>query len=459
MQLIPSILLILAGAAQQPAPTPTARPDLAARAEALCQHVAEAQVAVGFAAGILRDGEVWVGGFGETELGSGRRPDGDTLYEIGSITKVFTGLLLADAVERGSVTLEGEVNDHLPEEAHLPVFEEQPIQLWHLATHTSALPRMPGNFDPADPRRPYVDYDLERLFATLPKQRLRRAPGERYEYSNLAAGLLGQVLVRVEERPYEELLIEHLLVPLGLDDTCIELSEEQRSRLAAPYDPDRRPEVEWAFGVLAPAGALRSTVDDLLTFARATLDPPEGTLGEVLRSAQEVRFDPEDGAMRVGLGWHLLPERRAVLHNGRTGGYSASLAVDLDRRCAVVFLNNSPGREVGRLAQQLWALASGEEVGENPIRPVAKLAPEVLARYLGKYRFGLFQDMEITLEEGSLMSQMSFQSAVPVYPASETEWYYRAVEARLVFELDEEGAPTGVTLYQGGLELVAKKVE
>ena len=84
----------------------------------------------------------------------------------------------------------------------------------------------------------------------------------------------------------------------------------------------------------------RSTVDDLLTFARATLDPPEGTLGEVLRSAQEVRFDPEDGAMRVGLGWHLLPERRAVLHNGRTGGYSASLAVDLDRRCAVVFLNN-----------------------------------------------------------------------------------------------------------------------
>lgn len=447
-----ALLLLFAGVA------PGGQEETFERADELARRVAEADVAVGFAVGIAIDGRTFVRGYGETERGGGTAPDGRTLYEIGSITKVFTGVLLADAVGLGRATVDDEVNAHLPGEVRLGSPEDPPVLLRHLAAHTSGLPRMPGSWASEEPHQPYLGYDVERLYTTVTRVELMSPPGTKYAYSNLGVGLLGHLLERACETPYEELLRRRILAPLELDDTAITLSAEQRERLAPPYDPDRRPEHEWQFGVLAPCGALRSTVDDLLAFSRATIDPPDAPVGVALRRSLEPLSGPEVDT-RVGYGWHLEDDGRVLYHNGRTGGYAASLAVHLERRAALVLLTNSPGTEVASLATQLFRLVSGDEPGELVLRVPASLDREVLARYEGKYRFAPFQELTVVLEDDGLFASMTFQPALGIYPASETEFYYRAVDATLTFELDEEGVPAAVVLRQASVDRRAARVE
>ncbi|HJO26170.1 MAG TPA: serine hydrolase [Planctomycetota bacterium] len=445
------------------------------RVDALAKEVEASGVAVGFVIGMYLDETTFVRGYGETAIGSKRTPNGATLYEIGSLTKIFTGLLLADAVTTGTVSLEDPVNMFLPSPVQLPSFEEEladgnilhPVRLRHLATHTAALPRMPGNFKPADPTRPYEDYDLELLYSGLVKWKPPRSPGRSYSYSNLGAALLGHLLELAHDRPYAELLRSRIFIPLDLTNTVLVPDEDQRARLASPYDADLQPAAEWNFSVLAPCGALRSTADDMLTFMRACLDEPGAGdspthLQAALRLARQECFDggpDRPGGQRMSLGWHLLPGEEVLFHNGRTGGYSSSIVVDLKRRTGLIFMTNSPGTEVGVLATQIHSLLRGEEPPPNKLKIAVELGTEVLGRYVGKYHFGPFQDLEITRDGAHLLARMTMQPAVRIYPENETEFFYRAVEARLVFELDEEGSPLSLTLLQNGLRLQAKRLE
>jgi CubicO group peptidase (beta-lactamase class C family) len=449
-------ILCVVAACQNPGPAPNSR---AHDIRSLARPVVEGEVAVGFVVGTLSEGENWVGGFGETRLGSQEAPGAQTLYEIGSITKVFTGILLAGAVLRGEVDLEDPVNRFLPAEAQIPDHASGPVRLWHLTTHTSGLPRMPGNFKPANAADPYVDYSEANLFAGLPKLKLLGPPGEKYVYSNLGGGLLGVVLARATGQPYGNLLRKRILDPLGLRDTRISLDEGQRARLAPPYDADRSPANEWHFDVLAPAGALRSTADDLLRFARAVLDPPKSELGDALRKSHEELFVSADGKFHVAFGWHKFPNGSVISHDGRTLGYAASLTLDLEHNEALVFLTNSPGREVGVLAAQALDVMLEKEVRPNPVRVELHLSDAVLNRYVGTYRFGAFQELVVSRREGGLLAQMTFQGAAPLYASGEREFFYRAVDARLIFELDEDEQPTGLALHQNGQVSRAQRTE
>jgi serine-type D-Ala-D-Ala carboxypeptidase/endopeptidase len=280
--------------------------------------------------------------------------DGRTLFEIGSITKVFTGILLADMIERGEVRLEDPVAQFLPDGTPVPSRNGKQIRLVDLATHSSGLPRMPSNFAPADPSNPYADYSAERLYEFLRGHTLTRGIGERAEYSNIGVGLLGHALSRRAGTSYEALVTERILEPLGMANTRIVLRPEDRARLAPGHSPSGMPVPNWDLDALAGAGALRSSTDDMLKFLEANINPPENRVGRAIRAAQTPRVTFND-TMRVGLLWltqKTMFGRTVVWHNGGTAGYRTFIGFDPERRVGVVVLSNR-SNSVDRIGQHL----------------------------------------------------------------------------------------------------------
>ena len=177
---------------------------------------------------------------GNRRAGETNTVDADTIFEIGSITKVFTTTLLEDMVERGEVKLDGPISKYLPASVKAPSRNGREIALLDLATHTSGLPRLPGNLSvwhiATHAENPYADYTLKMLYDFLSGYKLKRDIGSKYEYSNLGVGLLGQLLAFKAGTNYESLVVERVCKPLKMEDTCITLSPELQSRLASGHD-------------------------------------------------------------------------------------------------------------------------------------------------------------------------------------------------------------------------------
>ena len=175
----------------------------------LARPLIEGEWLTGLSIGLVAGDDVYFYGFGHVATNRPRAPDADTIFEIGSVTKAFTALVLADAVGRMRVELDDPVSRWLGEGRAVPTFDGREITLAQLASHTSGLPRMPANFAPADPDNPFADYGEDALYEFLASYELPRAPGQRYEYSNLATGLLGHALARREQTSFEQLVTEH----------------------------------------------------------------------------------------------------------------------------------------------------------------------------------------------------------------------------------------------------------
>ncbi len=381
-----------------------------------------------------------------------------TILEIGSVSKALTGLLLAEMAARGEVALEDPVRRYLPDSVQVPARDGREITLLDLASHTSGLPRLPDNLAPADPSDPYAGYDAGRLYRFLSGHTLRRDPGTLYEYSNLGAGLLGHVLERAGGRPYETLVVERILAPLGMHDTRITPTPEQRARLAGGHGADLAPVKGWTFDALAGAGAWRSTVLDLLRLLGAMLEPPAGTLGEALTTAMEPRRPAGSPGLRIGLGWHVLERggRTVTWHNGQTGGFHSFVAVDRAGRAGVVVLSNA-GTNVDDIGFHLLDPALPLR-HPGPPRPTVEVPVATLQRSVGRYELAPEFAIEVTLEDGALHAQATGQQRFRLYAASPTRFFLRVVEAEVGFTEDASGTVTGLVLYQGGRETAGRKV-
>jgi len=275
---------------------------------------------------------------------AGRLPDGaSSLFEIGSITKVFTATLLADMARSGLVALDDPVAVHLPPDVRMPR-RGRAITLEDLASHRSGLPRLPRGLllqaltrDRGDP---YARVDAARLEAAAMRTPPRREPGRRVAYSNYGVGLLAHVLARRAGMGYDELVRERIGAPLGLRDTGTAIDG---GRLARGHSRLGRPKPHWHFDALAGAGALRSTAADLLAFLRLHAGEPAGPLTDAARETQIARA--HTSGLEFGLGWMLLPGSRKVpydvlFHDGGTGGFRSAAAVSPERRVAVVVLSS-----------------------------------------------------------------------------------------------------------------------
>jgi D-alanyl-D-alanine-carboxypeptidase/D-alanyl-D-alanine-endopeptidase len=288
--------------------------------------------------GVVQNGKAFSAGFGRVSSTNAAAPDAATVFEIGSITKVFTGILLAQMQLDGRVTLDDPIARHLPSGFALPD-ALHPVTLTHLSTHTAGLPRLPANLDLSGPRavNPYARYTAADLHTALRATKPARAPGAGYDYSNYGTALLGHLLERRAGRPYAELLAEHICTPLEMTDTVLTLNKSQRHRLTPGHSPRGAVVPNWDFDAFAPAGGLRSCVGDLLKFMQVNLATNSAAPGPALVLAQQSRF--KSGTMEMGLGWHIQGGRR-LWHNGGTGGYASFLALDRTRGTGVVLLSN-----------------------------------------------------------------------------------------------------------------------
>ncbi|MGO4831983.1 serine hydrolase domain-containing protein, partial [Rhizobiaceae sp. 2RAB30] len=253
-----------------------------------------------------------------------RTVDGGTVFEIGSVTKVFTALLLADMTAKGEAVLSDPVALDLPSRV-LPERNDQAIRLIDLATHTSGLPRLPANLDPKDPANPYADYSDGQLYGFLAEHELTRDIGSEFEYSNLGYGLLGQALAARAHTSYEDLVRSRITSPLNMQSTAVTLSPGMRDRATGAHDASLEPVPYWELPTLAGAGALRSTAEDLLNF----LEPALGFRDLPLAAAFAIMPDtrrPIDGSdVEMALGWVVSRKGgdEIIWHNGGTGGHAS----------------------------------------------------------------------------------------------------------------------------------------
>jgi CubicO group peptidase (beta-lactamase class C family) len=427
---------------------------------ALIQGRVEEGRATGIVVGVREaDGTHRIVAYGDP--GPGALPlDGESVFEIGSITKVFTGILLAEMAASGEVSLEDQVQDHVPPEVTIPSRNGGQIRLVDLATHRSGLPRLPDNMDPAEATNPYADYTVAQLHEFLSGHTLRRDIGAEFEYSNLGTGLLGQVLAGVNSSDWESLVKESLLEPLGMEMSGVTLSPEMREHLALGHNPAGEVVPNWDIPTFAGAGALRSNAEDMLVFLDANLGEPKGLLEEAMRVSHEPRL-PAGSGMRIGLNWitRTSGEGTIVWHNGGTGGYRSFLGFDPVREVGVVVLTNSSqsADDIG-----FHLLNSAIPLADPPTPPVERdeieVGTELLEEYVGLYELTPSFQIEVTLEGGGLHVQATGQPRFPIFAETETRFFLKVVNAQVTFVRSEAGEVTELILHQGGLDQTAQRV-
>ena len=440
-----------------------AAPEVGAYAYAVEKHLMpliEAEVIPGAVVGVYRDGEASfypIGTLDYEGVDGEEMPTAETLYEIGSISKVLTGVLFADAIRRGEVTKDTLVDDLLPEGVDAMDFDGTEVALWHLTTHSSGWPTSPANLRPTDPDRPYFGYTEEKLYEFISKVEPKREPGTEFEYSNISVGLLGTLIAKNAGVGYEELVMERVIEPLGIEGFRIAMDDEERGRLAPATSGGRATKPYESLGVLDPAGMWIASAPELLEFAAANLTDGEGEIYESLQMARKPMFKNDYG--QVCFGWMLARDGSSYWHNGKTGGYSSYMASNPVLQTAVVVLTNGA---------TLYTTGAGERifqqiVGMNPdpiqIESAEPIDQEYAARLVGNYDSPFFK-MFITLERGRLFARITNQSALMIEPTDEVNRYrYSGVDAELVFDVPEEGSATRVTLHQNGMEYPCGRVE
>jgi CubicO group peptidase (beta-lactamase class C family) len=434
---------------------PVCADELQEHIDALVRPAIEDELIVGCVVGVVKDGESRIFAYGQAAKGDPAPPTAETIFEIGSATKAFTGALLSILAEDGAVEVDDPVQKYLPEGVHMPVKDERPITLADLATHTSGLPRLPDNLSISDAANPYSDYGVDKMYAFVNAHQLGRAPGK-YEYSNVGMGLLGHVLALHAGATYEELIERRIAGPLKMTDTCIQLTDEQRARMAPAYDASLNPVPAWDLPTIAGAGALRSTMHDMLAFVAANLDESDAPLPSSLRAAHEKRHDMDDG-LAIGLGWHIARDGVTRWHNGLTGGHSSWMSVVQPMHVGVVVLSNTGTLKTTELGEQITRVAGGMKVEPAARRKEVAVDPAVLESYAGVYEVVPAFALTVTVDKGRLMVQATGQENFPVFATSPTEFFYKVVDAQLTFATDASGAVSELVLHQNGRHLKAKR--
>jgi len=357
-----------ATSADQPASFP---PDEEIRA--LLAEVVPDTRSHGIILGLLEpDGSRRVIAYGSTGP-SGAPLNAGSVLEIGSLSKVFIGVLLADMIQRGEVELTEPIAGLLPPHVRVPTRSGREITLLDLATHTSGLPTMPGNFPEPENAEAYAGYTVDQMYEFLSSYELPKDPGGESQYSNLIS-LLGYGLARRAGKPYEVLLRERIFSPLGMEETAVTLTAEMERRMTEGSSGFGDPQPHFVAPAFAPSGGLKSTINDMLDFVEANLVEADTGLYAALRYARQPQRPIGDSGDFYGLGWGTDSLGHAVGHSGGTFGYNSYIYIDSEKRRALVALANFSGNRANEVGVHLLDQA------EFP-RPRPLVALEVAAVY------------------------------------------------------------------------------
>ncbi len=417
--------------------TPELSPGIAADLNRMIDRESVRAVTIG----LYDNGKSEFVGFGRLSDDDTRQPDGSTVFEIGSISKVFTSLLVQVQVEAKNLDWDQSIASYLPD-INFASPEVAAITLRELSTHTSGLPRLPNNMKFANSSNPYAGYTRRDLLSFVSSYKPDSLAKE-YEYSNLGAGLLGVIAADASNSNYADAMKRNVLTPLGLGDTHAGLRTDLLDRLAIGFS-DSADMPNWdGSDALAGAGALVSTANDMLLFVHHSLNNTgtENTITAIQRRQNE---GP------TALGWHIhdLDEGETMLwHNGGTGGYASFLAIRPDTGTAVVILATST--EYESVTELGFAQITGSARTKN--------AADVDA-YLGTYKLAEGFILTVFSDDGRLYAQATGQGAFLLNHESDDDFSYAPADIKVVFERDESGVVGKLTLLQAGNETLAPRV-
>ncbi|HEX3599324.1 MAG TPA: serine hydrolase domain-containing protein [Lacipirellulaceae bacterium] len=436
--------------------------------EKTAKPLVENKVVDGLSIGYI-EGEHW----GIVHLGTANqakeKPNNLTVYELGSISKLFTSLLLSDAVVRGDINLNATVEVPNPAGIRLPSRDGRSIKWIDLSTHRSGLPPLPSNMPLTDLVNPYRDYDSKKAAEFLNQYELPRKPGERQEYSNFGASVLGYLLAQKAGKSYEELLRERITEPLKMTDCTVSLSDDQTKRLATPHDKFGSAASQWAFADLPGAGGVHATMRDMMRFARAQLNPPSATFGEAIDLAWKQHTEADASGAAMGLGWMIAGDGQTRWHNGGTGGFSTALFINRNIKSAVIVLcNTHVSNEIDQLAIKLIQKAAGAPAREE-VKPEANatsghdstklpIDAKLRSRLVGRYQLNPNFIFDVQDQDGHLMVGITNQATQEVFPDAPTRWSYHGVDATLEFKLMKTGSAKSLVLHQNGANQTARRI-
>jgi D-alanyl-D-alanine-carboxypeptidase/D-alanyl-D-alanine-endopeptidase len=406
---------------------------------------------VGIVVGVIGPGGRRVISYGQPNEGDPRPVDGDTVFEIGSMTKVFTALVLADMLGRSEVALEDPIAKYLPVGVKLPERDGQPITLLDVATHTSGLPLMPDGLPPLS-ELATAKYSNSQLYQFLARYELPRQSGKKWDYSNIGYALLGQALAARAAMDYEALLRTRVIAPLKLNSSGITLSPTVTAKLAVGHDASLQPTPPIStvpiMAVMMPAGGVLSTVNDLLTFLSVAMGYERSPLAPSMATMLSTQRPAPGGEQ--ALGWMVTGkgDDQLIVHDGGTFGYASSMVWDPKNRVGVVVLSNHVA-DVGDVARHLL----------RPNRPLAKptatkrteiaLDSAILDGYAGRYTSGI-EAFIITREGAFLTIQLPGDWGLPklrLRPESLRDFFVTELPLRVAFQTDNDGRVTGLLVY------------
>lgn len=335
--------------------------------------------AIGAAVGLIDRGEVSFFTYGKKSVHEDDPITTDTIFEIGSITKVFTTLALMEMVSKRIIQLDEPIQSYLPD-IKVPEINGKKITVRHLATHTSGLPSLPDNFNPKNPSNPYLDYTIGNLYNFLNHHSLRKIPGEQFEYSNIGMGLLGHVLSLKAGQSYDEIIRNVICNKLGMNTTLTTIMAEMQNDFAKGHNLKQVVEY-WNFPTLAGAGALRSNIKDMTQFLAINMGLSDTSVTDLAKQCHQEQYTlpaPTIG-VGVGLGWMITHQNdnQIIWHNGGTAGFRTYLGFNPKTQKGIVILSNS---------SEGWP----DELGTSVLDPDFKkpLVDQVLANnhdYLNKF--------------------------------------------------------------------------
>jgi serine-type D-Ala-D-Ala carboxypeptidase/endopeptidase len=448
------VLVACGGAAPPVAPaTPSGDTDPAgpnrARIAAHVQPLIDHELAMSIVVGIVDGGRREIYGFGKGP--GGAAPGGATLFELGAVTKVYTGLLLADSVQRREVNLDTPVAELLPTGVTVPTRDKLAITLRQLALHSSGLPPLPPSLR-VDVDNPYGMYRDNHLYQDLVRTQLVHAPGERMLYSDYGFGLLAHALGRKIGAGYAKAVEARITKPLALADTFATVPKHAEARRAAGTTEDLVPAPAWTYDALLGTGGLVSSARDQLALIEAELDAADGskgTLRPAMRLTQESQLERRGD--NQGLGW-MIDSAGRYWQNGETAGFHAFVGFDPKTRRGVVILASTRSSLVDSLATAIYRMLAGEQV-KPPVFPDAK----ALASFAGTYDFQGMK-LAITADGKRLYVEGPGEPRIRMMPISDREFWIERLQSVVVFEREGDAIRRAIFIV-GDKQLSAPRID
>ncbi|NGX56597.1 MAG: D-alanyl-D-alanine-carboxypeptidase/endopeptidase AmpH [Candidatus Anoxychlamydiales bacterium] len=397
---------------------------------------------------------------GKLGINNDKLMDENTIFETGSITKIFTSLLLAIMVRDGDVRMDDPVEKFMPPHVRTPSYLGQKITLANLATHTAGFPYLPDNFYPNDLYNPFCKYSYEEFYTYLSNYELKYAPGSKYQYSNVCIGFLCHALTLSSQKNFEELLIEKITSKLDMNDTRVKFTDDMLQRYADAHIRDKKVP-HWGISTFEGNGALKSSAKDLARFIEANLGYYKSDLFDVLQTALIDRCPQDLPYLDVGLEWNIAykynPE--IIYHGGIVGGQQVFVGFCPQREIGVVIVSNSSANisDIGKhVLNKKWHL--------NEYRQQATLMPLMLYKFIGDYKNDEGErDIKISMLDlghlSTLMFKTGYYPAVKLYPSSDYDFFLKVMPVNVKFSYDENNNITGLTVDHDGKIFNYKKVK